>query len=475
MQSIALWKQDAAPVAWDAALGRVIYNSLGTDGMFNAYSANPDGSDPQCLTCTVPSFAGVGTNTNRGAFDVSPDGRYMLVTVERGDHLGQIGGSWTQPGKGGANDVWLYTTDGTQAWPLTNIDASGQQAWGTNWPRFDRTGNEIVWASLASPALLNLGFWRLEVASIAWTNGVPSLTGVRTISPAANAFYEPYAFSPDDTHILFASNAGTPAWYDTQIDTIATDGSGLTELTHTASESPLRYNEFGFYTPTGQIIYGSTVDATSGGLDYWMMDPNGSAPQRLTYFNSPWNTEYLGYSVVGGLTYNPANPNQFLAAVETDKTAEHFAAYMVNLNPASGQTGLTAHFYSGQGFGQLVTTVLANPSDGLDADGSPAPGVPATNYSIRWTGGLTPPTTGRYQLCLFANGDGQLLINGATVADVQGKRSCADVPGTAGHALGIEMEFEHGQGAAWAQLSWITPGASSPTVIPTSALSPATP
>jgi hypothetical protein len=475
VQSITPWKQDAAPVAWDGALERVVYNSLGTDGMFDAYSANPDGSDPQCLTCTLPSFSGVGTATNRGAFDVSPDGRYMLVTVERGDHLGGIGAPWTQPGKGGANDVWLYTTDGAHAWPLTDIDATGQKAFGTMWPRFDRTGNEIVWASMSSPALLNLGSWQLRVANIVWTNGVPSLADVRTIVPTAGAFYEPYGFTPDDSHILFASNAGTAAWYDTQIDTIATDGSGLTQLTRPVPGGSLKYNEFAFYTPGGQIVYGSTVDATSGGLDYWIMDPDGSAAQRMTYFNSPWSTEYLGYSVAGGLTFNPGNPNQFLAGVGADKSGEHLNAYMVNLNPGSSQAGLTAHFYSDQGFGHLVTTAVNDPSAGLDADASPAPGVPASDYSIRWTGGLTPPATGRYQLCVFANGGAQLLIGGATVANAQGQRQCAGVQGTAGRALAVEMDVEHGKGPAWAQLSWIMPGAPSPTVIPAADLSPATP
>jgi hypothetical protein len=474
VQSITPWMQNAAPVGWSASLNRVIYNVKGTDGMFDAYSANPDGSNPQCLTCTFPSFANVGTATNRGASDVSPDGRYMLVSVERGDHSG-IGANWTQPGKGGANDVWLYSTDGAHAWPLTNIYASGQMALGTIWARFDRTGNEIVWASMYSPALLNLGYWQLKVANVVWTGGVPGLANVRVIEPAVNSFFEPYGFSPDDSHILFASNAGTPSVMNTQIDTVATDGTGLTQLTTYNPTTAATYNEFAFYTPSNTIVYGSTLDANSAGMDYWVMNANGTSPQRLTYFNSPWHTEALGYSVVGGLAFNPSNPNQFIAGVSADPGAQTNRAYMVNLNATPSPAGLTTQLYSDPSYGQLAATTQANPSDGFDADGAPAPGVPATNYSVKWTGSVTPPTSGSYSFCVYGNNQSQLWVAGQKVANSPfslWKRVCMTVSGTAGVALPIELDYTHGTGPAYAQLSWIPPGASTPTVIPTSALSP---
>lgn len=475
VQSITAWKQNAAVVGWSAATGRVIYNSIGSDGMFDAYSSNPDGSDPECLTCTIPSFAGVGTSTNRGASDVSPDGRYMLVTVENGTHLGSIGASWTQPGKGGANNVWLYTTDGTQAWPLTNIDAASQWAYGTIWPRFDRTGNEIVWASMYAPALLNLGYWQLKTASLAWSGGVPSLAGVRTIEPAPRTFYEPYGFTPDDSRIIFASNAGTGPWIDSQIDTIATDGTGLSQLTQPGSGTILNYNEFAFYTPGDRsIIYGSTRDSTAGGLDYWIMNPSGNDRRRLTFFNQPWSTETLGYSIVEGLAFNPANPNQFITGVATDLSSETINAQLVTLN-ASTSAGLTQRFYSGQSFGQLLATATQNPSDGFDADSAPAPGIPATNYSIKWTGSVVPPASGKYVFCLVAYPGGSLQLRGQQFLDVwnsHGRRGCIDATVTAGTPVPIEIDYAHGSGPAYAQLSWIPPGTPTPTLIPSSALRP---
>ncbi len=475
VQNVVPWMQNAAPVGWSVSLNRVIFNSMGADGMFNAYSANPDASDQRCLTCASPSFPKVGTATNRGASDVSPDGRYMLVTVERADHPGQIGAMWTQPGKGGSNDLWLYTTDGTEAWPLTNINAPGQQSLGTIWPRFDRTGTEVVWASMYAPALANLGYWQLKVANIVWNGGVPSLANIRTIMPAAASFYEPYGFTADDSHIIFASNAGMPSWIDNEIDEIATDGTGLRALTTPVPGALISYNEFAFDMPgDNAIIYGSTHDATSGGMDYWTMNPDGSDPQRLTYFNAPWHTESLGYSVVGGLAFNPRNPQQFIAGVAADPNAQTINAQTVTLAAPAAAPGLTEQFFATPNFGQPVATTTQNPSDGFYADGAPAAGVPASNYSIRWTGTITPSATGSYTFCLVADTSAQLLLGGQQLVNGRfsfGQRDCATTAETAGTAVSIELDFQHRVGPGYAQLSWIPPGGSTPTTIPSSALS----
>src|SRR5581483_2174896 len=162
----------------------------------------PDGSDERCISCSVPAFPGVGAATNRGAFDVSPDGRYVLMTIEKGAHPGPIGGFATQPGKGVYNDVWLTTIDGARAWRLTDVpDQSGH---GTIWPRFDRTGHQIVWSQMYARADLShpLGQWKMKLARLRFIDGVPRLFDVRTYDPQPGRFFEPYEFSPDDKRIL---------------------------------------------------------------------------------------------------------------------------------------------------------------------------------------------------------------------------------------------------------------------------------
>jgi hypothetical protein len=463
---VTTWKTNAAPRGWSASLDRIFYDAKGADGMFDAYSANPDGSDPRCITCTIPSFPTVGTATQRGVQDVSPDGNLILLEVERGEHSGQVGASIAEPGKGTYNDIWLARADGSQAWPLTDLTAPGQTALGTMWARFDRTGTKIVWAELYSPAVLNLGYWRLKVADIVWSSGVPQLANVRAIEPQPNHFYEPYGFSPDDSHIIFASDLGMPSWMDSQIYSIGIDGSGLTRLSPDDGPTGMftNYNEFAWYTPANDwIIYGRTINATQHGLDYWMMRPDGSESRRLTYFNEPWHSEYRGYSVTGGLAFDPNNPDRFVAAVASDLAAENFTALMVTLAPVTAGRGLQAQYFAQTNLTQQVMTRTENPSEGFRWDGPPTPGLPSSGFSVRWSGSVASPVSGNYTYCVTANDGARLWVGSTEVIDgwwVFGNRTCGTIDQTAGSWLPIRLEYWNGLGTGYIQLVWTPPGGS---------------
>ena len=149
------------------------------------------------------------------------------------------------------------------------------------WARFDRTGNEIVWASMTAPSVGNLGYWELNVANITWTNGAPSLTDVRVIRPATNLFMEPYGFTPDDQHIIFASDYGQASWMDSQIDTIDVDGTGFTRLSNDGGTDGAftNYHEFAYYMPgDNRIMYGSTVGAPTAPWTSGLWRPTAVPP-----------------------------------------------------------------------------------------------------------------------------------------------------------------------------------------------------
>jgi hypothetical protein len=331
---------------------------------------------------------------------------------------------------------------------------------------------------MTSPAMINLGVWQLEVANIVWTNGVPSLANIRTLNPVPNSFYEPYGFSPDDQDVVFATSAGGGVAHDT-IDEINVNGTGLTQLSPTMPSGIANYAEFAFYTPSNNsIIWGRGYDTAVAGMDYWTMNPDGTNPQRLTYFNEPWHTEYLGYSVTGGLAFNPNNPNQFLAGVAVGIAAQNTNAVMVTLNPSASQGEMTEQVYSDQALQNLVQTTTQSLSNGFKSPGAPAPGAGTTNYSIRWSGTVTPPATGNYSLCIAADINAQLFVGGVELVAANfsyGKRVCGTVSATAGVPLSVVVDYEHDGGGGYAQLSWITPGASAATVIPSTALAPSSP
>ena len=326
--SITPWKTQAAPMAW--AGGRIYYNQRAENGVFNGWSANPDGSDPTCVTCGAIYPAG----TQHGVSDASPDGQYLLTTIERASHPPfAVGGEMAAPGKGAFNDLWLQAADGSHAWQLTNVLVSGTSA--LIWPRFDPSGSRVVWSEQwqwGAP----FGGWRLHVAELTWVNGVPSLTNERTLQ--SSGLLEPYGFTADGSKVLFAADAlaGT-AWDDLQIMTLPASLEGpATRLSpHDASETePFGdYNEFAFPIPgSGRIIFASSVGAYLESLEYWTVNTDGSDPRQLTWLSVPWSSQYHGYpSLAAALAFDPSDPKRFVAGIETDYH-DDFKSLMITLN-----------------------------------------------------------------------------------------------------------------------------------------------
>ncbi|MGO9956955.1 MAG: hypothetical protein ACLP50_13410 [Solirubrobacteraceae bacterium] len=337
--TIVGWMQNAEPAGWDSLTDRIILNRRGSDGLWSAYSILPDGRDEVCITCSEPAFPTVGAATNRGATDVSPNGRYVLLVVEKGAHPGRIGEAQTEPGRGVYDDLWLATVDGSHFWRLTDLPASANLA--VNWPRFDRTGSQIVWAQMYAAASLShpLGQWALKVARLAWFDDAPSLTDVRTYDPQRGRFFEPYGFSPDNSQILFASDVDVPSGFlspsafNAQIWTI--DASRLDDLQRVSPPPQLHgpfsdYNEFAFYVPdTDRILISRTLDSSAHGMDYWTVNDDGTDPVRLTFMNQPATAQYLGYSVGGGIAFDPRDPRRFVAGVSHDLGTKHVQALFV--------------------------------------------------------------------------------------------------------------------------------------------------
>jgi beta-glucosidase len=130
-----------------------------------------------------------------------------------------------------------------------------------------------------------------------------------------------------------------------------------------------------------------------------------------------------------------------------------------SLIPASCYADLRAEYYNNKDLsGTPVAVRSVSRIDFSSDNASPLPGLGATDYSIRWTGKLTPPQTG---LCTFAltsdDGvrlflDGQLVIENWTVHPPTTNR--AQIRVTKGKPLDLRLEYYQAAGLARAQLAW---------------------
>jgi hypothetical protein len=300
------WLTNFAPMGHSSATGEVFGNRIGADGAWNTYAVSvSDKTKIRSLTLGNPLY---GTqNTHREVSDVSPDGKYMLVEVERPNHFPCFNATCAHApeagnGSGAYNEVWLATTDGAKAWQLTNIDAD--HALGTFWARFDTTGNRIVFAEIMHPAGLPEydGGEYLATARLTWTNGVPALTD-RVNLGNPNLFNEPYGFTADGSAVIAASDHLTPGKPGAaKILLFPMDGSAPRQLTTALGTE---YQEFAFLKPdhTGYLV-SSGYKGWINGIDRWLVSASSSAaaPVRVTRF-ADYTTGNPKPGISGGMAF----------------------------------------------------------------------------------------------------------------------------------------------------------------------------
>ncbi len=102
--------------------------------------------------------------------------------------------------------------------------------------------------------------------------------------------------------------------------------------------------------------------------------------------------------------------------------------------------------------------------------GSPAAGIPANNWSARWTGTLTALNSGEYMFCLYADDGCRLFINDKSVIDhwsLDGGKVAhtGKVKLVAGQQYRFRVEYFQAGGDDDVQLSWLVPASSRPAEI----------
>lgn len=134
------------------------------------------------------------------------------------------------------------------------------------------------------------------------------------------------------------------------------------------------------------------------------------------------------------------------------------------LTPPSGKgSGLQAEYYANTTLSGTPAATRTDRRVAFTWTGAPIKGVPATNFSAKWTGTVTPPVTGTYTLGLTSDDGSRLFIDGKEAIDNwrdQGTTTkTTEVDLTAGKPVKIEVHYYQGGGGAVAQLGWMPPSA----------------
>ena len=141
------------------------------------------------------------------------------------------------------------------------------------------------------------------------------------------------------------------------------------------------------------------------------------------------------------------------------------------LSPPSQQgSGLYGEYFTNETLAGDPATTEVDPDIDFQWGGdSPAPGVPGTSWSARWTGFLTADQTGTYTLALTSDDGSRLYVGDTLVIDnwnIQGATTMsAQVPLTAGDPVPIRIEYFQNQFGSLLTFGWAEPGQPYETVI----------
>ncbi|NML65608.1 OmpA family protein [Hymenobacter sp. RP-2-7] len=123
--------------------------------------------------------------------------------------------------------------------------------------------------------------------------------------------------------------------------------------------------------------------------------------------------------------------------------------------------GLRGAYYDGMNFEHFIGARLDRTIDFYWPNEQPMRGVPAEQFTVRWTGWLVPPTTGHYVLHLAVDDGARLWLDGQQVLDEwRGQPlSYFDVPLEleAGHPYRLRLDYCQYSLSARALLIWERP------------------
>lgn len=137
-------------------------------------------------------------------------------------------------------------------------------------------------------------------------------------------------------------------------------------------------------------------------------------------------------------------------------------ALCFNAAVATAQQGLLGEYYNGTNFDQKVLTRVDSRIHFSWFDQSPAPGVRQSEYSIRWTGQLTPPKSGTYKFSAKVDDGIRLWVGNRKIIDAWQPNDWGEFEGnidlTANQSYPLKVEFYNGIREGEIQLYWVVPG-----------------
>jgi beta-glucosidase len=132
------------------------------------------------------------------------------------------------------------------------------------------------------------------------------------------------------------------------------------------------------------------------------------------------------------------------------------------LRAITGEPGLSADYFANRNLEGAPTTKRVDETVNFDwGMSSPAPGLPADDFSVRWTGKLVPAVSGKYRLGATADDGMRIYLDGKLIVEDWTEHApttrTAGVSLEAGKSYDVKMEYYESKIGAVAKLVWQPP------------------
>jgi Tol biopolymer transport system component len=272
--------------------GKIVFSS-NTNGSWQLYTINPDGTDMVQIT-NLPPTGGVN-QPGLGQPAFSPDGTRIVFSYGPFDNNGNP-----------LPDLYVINVDGTGLTRLTNDARSSSPRWSPDGTMIvfartsTRTGaNTIVTMhadGTGAPVTLTSDIWDSYgpvytpdgrhivnysqnggfVAAV-WTMHANGANQMRLTPAPLEGF--PSDVSPNEQHILLGNHGNSPFVLSNDIFVMNVDGTDLKRLTHLART---HHDIDAGYSPDGKrIVFASDRLSSDASLDLFTMNPDGSHIERI--------------------------------------------------------------------------------------------------------------------------------------------------------------------------------------------------
>jgi Tol biopolymer transport system component len=314
--TITMWKDSAIGAIYNKATESVAYGKPNKKGTYHIYISDTLGNNEKPLT-----YPGWQADRHQWAEEWDPTGQYLFCYVEKNEYAKEKGHKRIPddavPGYGGYTDLWLIKRDGSQAWKL--IDMPNDYSHGVCHGALSEDGTMFTWTErIKAPKFLDMnlmaGAYVFKVADVTYGD-TPTLTNIRTFKPGYElAGGEVESISPDKTTIAFYSTFESKNLFATPSYTLNINTGKITKLT---TES---FSQCPTFTPDGKhIVYMTGQDCDIfpfqvQGADWWIMNPDGTNKQRLTFMNKKDHAQSINkYRLAGSLSF--ISNNNFFGGV----------------------------------------------------------------------------------------------------------------------------------------------------------------